>query len=95
MARRKKTAKRPKPKTVLRLPDLEQSKNAVLNSLAGTQFANILRPRDRRVYLLVLLRATIGIQPICCPTVSILPGAEQPRSLHNQCALGRGAAPGI
>ena len=32
---RKKIAKRPKPKTVLRLPDLEQSKNAVLNSLAA------------------------------------------------------------
>jgi hypothetical protein len=35
MARRQKTAKRPRPKTVLRLPDLEQSKNAVLNSLAA------------------------------------------------------------
>jgi site-specific recombinase XerD len=35
MARRQKTAKRPKPKTVLRLPDLEQSKNAVLHSLAA------------------------------------------------------------
>jgi site-specific recombinase XerD len=35
MARRQKTAERPKPKTVLRLPDLEQSKNAVLNSLAA------------------------------------------------------------
>ena len=35
MARRKKTAKLSKPKTVLRLPDLEQSKNAVLNSLAA------------------------------------------------------------
>jgi hypothetical protein len=33
MARRQKNAKRPTPKTVLRLPDLEQSKNAVLNSL--------------------------------------------------------------
>jgi site-specific recombinase XerD len=33
MAHRQKTAKRPKPRTVLRLPDLEQSKNAVLNSL--------------------------------------------------------------
>lgn len=33
MARRQKKAKRSKPKTVLRLPDLEQSKNAVLNSL--------------------------------------------------------------
>jgi len=35
MARRKKTTKRPKPKAILRLPDLEQSKNAVLNSLAA------------------------------------------------------------
>src|ERR1035437_5899806 len=35
MERRQKTAKRRKPKTVLRLPDLEQSKNAVLNSLAA------------------------------------------------------------
>ena len=35
MARRKKTTKRPKPKTILRLPDLEQSKNAVLNSPAA------------------------------------------------------------
>ena len=33
MARRKKTRNSSKPKTVLRLPDLEQSKNAVLNSL--------------------------------------------------------------
>jgi site-specific recombinase XerC len=35
MVRRQKTAKRAKPKTVLRLPDLEQSKSAVLNSLAA------------------------------------------------------------
>jgi integrase len=35
MASRQKTAKRRKPKTVLRIPDLEQSKNAVLNSLAA------------------------------------------------------------
>jgi hypothetical protein len=34
MGRRKKTLKRSKAKTILRLPDLEQSKNAVLNSLA-------------------------------------------------------------
>ncbi len=35
MASRQKTAKRPRPKTVLRLRDLEQSKNAVLNWLAA------------------------------------------------------------
>jgi site-specific recombinase XerD len=35
MTRRHKTAKRLKPKTVLRLPELEQSKNAVLNALGA------------------------------------------------------------
>jgi len=35
MGRRKKTSKHSRDKTVLRLPDLEQSKNAVLNSLAA------------------------------------------------------------
>src|SRR5216110_3501589 len=35
MGHRRKTSKRPKPKTILRLPDLEQSKNAVLHSLAA------------------------------------------------------------
>jgi hypothetical protein len=35
MGRRKKTSKHSRAKTVLRLPDLEQSKNAVLNSLAA------------------------------------------------------------
>jgi hypothetical protein len=35
MGHRKKTSKRSRAKTILRLPDLEQSKNAVLNSLAA------------------------------------------------------------
>ena len=35
MGHRKKTGKRSRTKTILRLPDLEQSKNAVLNSLAA------------------------------------------------------------
>src|ERR1035438_678129 len=35
MARSQKTTKRHKPKTILRFPDLEQSKNAVVNSLAA------------------------------------------------------------
>jgi len=35
MARRQKTTKRHKPKTILRFPDLEHSKNAVVNSLAA------------------------------------------------------------
>ena len=35
MARRQEKTKRHKPKTILRFPDLEQSKNAVVNSLAA------------------------------------------------------------
>src|SRR5450631_4465626 len=35
MGHRKKTSKRSRAKTILRLPDLEQSKNSVLNSLAA------------------------------------------------------------
>jgi hypothetical protein len=35
MGHRKKSIKRSRAKTILRLPDLEQSKNAVLNSLAA------------------------------------------------------------
>ena len=35
MGHRKKTSNRSRAKTILRLPDLEQSKNAVLNSLAA------------------------------------------------------------
>src|SRR5438445_10588725 len=35
MGHRKKSSKRLRAKTILRLPDLEQSKNAVLNSLAA------------------------------------------------------------
>ena len=35
MGHRKKTSKRSRAKTILRLPDLEQSKNAVLHSLAA------------------------------------------------------------
>jgi hypothetical protein len=35
MGHRGKTTKRARAKTILRLPDLEQSKNAVLNSLAA------------------------------------------------------------
>jgi hypothetical protein len=34
MVRRKKASKRSRAKTILRLPDLEQLKNTVLNSLA-------------------------------------------------------------
>jgi hypothetical protein len=50
-----KNKRKRKPKTVLKLPDLEQSKSAVLNSTHLSEFAAILRSRDPRIYRLVLL----------------------------------------
>jgi hypothetical protein len=55
MVRKQKVAKRPKPKTVLRLPDLEQSKNAVLNSLAAASSQESYGHAHRGVHRLVLL----------------------------------------
>jgi hypothetical protein len=45
------------PKTVLKLPDLEQSKSAVLNSLTSASSKTFLRICHPRVYRLVLLGA--------------------------------------
>src|SRR5208283_2141508 len=58
----------------------------------GCEFPGIVSSRNRRVHRLVLLGATISLQPDGGPPVPILPGAEQSRSLHHQCALGRSAA---
>jgi hypothetical protein len=46
MARNAKSKKKRAPKTVLKLPDLAQSKSAVLNS----QFSAFLRSCDSRVH---------------------------------------------
>jgi hypothetical protein len=43
MARPQKTAKRHKPKTILRFPDLEHSKNAGVNSLAAANTTGMAR----------------------------------------------------
>ena len=56
---------------------------------ACCEFTGILWPCDRRIHRLVLLGTTTGLRPDRCAPVSILPGAEQPRSIHYQCALGR------
>jgi hypothetical protein len=94
MERRKQTAKRFKPKTILRLPDLEQSKNAVLNSLAAAssqvsygyaidEFIGWYCSEPRLAFnRTVVLRYRFFL-------------AEQPRSRDNQRALGRCAATGI
>jgi hypothetical protein len=43
MAKSPKTKRKKPPRTVLKLPDLEQSKSAVLSSLGHREFAAILR----------------------------------------------------
>ena len=90
MARKQKTAKRPKPKTVLRLPDLEQSKNAVLNSLAAAssqesyghaieEFIGWYCSEPRLAFnRTVVLRYRFFL-------------AEKPRTRHNQRSVGGGA----
>jgi hypothetical protein len=53
MAKRKMRRKRA-PKSVLQLPDLEQSKSAVLNSLTSPSFSADLRSSDQRIHRVVL-----------------------------------------
>ena len=50
-----KSIKRKSPKTILKLPDLEQSKTAVLNSLAS--------PSSRRSYDYAIRDLSTGIAP--------------------------------
>jgi hypothetical protein len=79
---------------VLRFPDLEQSKNAVLNSLAAASSQESYRHAIDEFIGWYLLGAAFGIEPDRCAPVPVLPGAEQLRSFHHQCSLGRGAVTG-
>jgi hypothetical protein len=90
MARKQKIAKRPKAKTVLRLPDLEQSKKAVLKFTCGAEFPESYG-RDGRVHRLVLLRAPPGIHPNGGSAIPLLSGIGNLRARHHQRPLGRGA----
>jgi hypothetical protein len=92
MARRQKIAKRPKAKTVLRLPNLEQSKNAVLNSLAAASSQESCGHAIDEFIGWYCSGATPGFQPDGRPPIPPLPGAEESCALHNQCPVGRCAA---
>jgi hypothetical protein len=50
------------PKTVLKLPDLEQSKSAVMNRPDVGEFKALLRSCDSRIHRLVVLRASTCLQ---------------------------------
>jgi hypothetical protein len=89
MGCRKETSKRSRAKTVLRLPDLEQSKNAVLNSLAAASSQESYgHAIDEFIgwYCSLRLKAKRGS---CCPALSILSRTEEPGAFDNQRALSR------
>jgi hypothetical protein len=85
MARRKRTT-RAKAKTILPLPDLEQSKNAVLNSLAAAT--------SQESYGYAIDEFTswycsepLGLQLYRCPSLSIPSRTEEPGAFDDQRAL--------
>jgi len=58
---RRNPSKHRRAKTTLRLPDLEQSKNAVLNSLAATSSQESYGHCHRRIHRVVLFRTAFGL----------------------------------
>lgn len=84
MARRKKAGKGSKPKTVLRLPDLEQSKHAVLNSLPAASSQESYGHAIDEFIGWYCSEPRLA-QPDRSAPLSVLPGTEQSRSLHHQC----------
>src|ERR1700747_3301336 len=88
MAHRK-TSKRSKARAMLRLADLEQSKNAVLHSLGAAssqesyghaidEFIGWYCSEPRRAF-----------DRNCHPSLPVLSRTEEPSALNNQCALSR------
>jgi hypothetical protein len=61
MAKSKMKRKRA-PKCVLKLPDLEQSKSAVLKQPDLTEFSADLRPCDQRIHRVVLFGTEVRLQ---------------------------------
>ena len=51
-----------RPKRILRLPDLDHAKVAVLNTFELARLSTLLPVRHRRFHRLVLLRAPTGFQ---------------------------------
>jgi hypothetical protein len=87
MGRRKKTGQHSRAKTILRLPDLERSRNAVLNSLAAGSSQKSYTHAIDEIHRLVLFRAALGLQSQCCPSLSILSRTEEPGTFDNQRTL--------
>ena len=92
---RRNSAKGKRPKTRLGLPDLDHSKNAVLNSLRSPGVEARLPTRDRRIHSVVLFRATAVLQQDCGDTLPHLSRRSSARRGHNQWTARCCAAAGL
>jgi hypothetical protein len=79
----KKRAKANYRRTVVRLPDLDHSKTAVLNSLTSPGSAPRLPTRHRTVHRLVLLGAPPSFQSHRCRSLPHLLGRARSCCQHN------------
>jgi hypothetical protein len=86
MANRK-VSKRPKAKAILRLPDLEQSKNAVLHSLAAASSQESYGHAINEFITWYCSEPRLAFN--CRSPLQVFSRTEEPRSLHYQRALSR------
>jgi hypothetical protein len=80
-------------KSVLRLPDLEHAKAAVLNSLTSLDAQRGYRHAIDEFVDLVLFRASPGFQSDCGPSLPFTPGISSASAGHDQLTPRRGAPP--
>jgi hypothetical protein len=82
MAHRK-TSKRSKARTMLRLADLEQPKNAVLHSLGAASSQESSGHAIDEFIGWYCSEPRLSFQPNCRLSLPVLSRTEKPRALHN------------
>ena len=70
----------------LTIPELEQSKAAVLKPVGLRSLSSQLRIRHRQVHLVVLQRAEVDLQSGRCCSVPVVSGESRPISRYDQPA---------
>jgi hypothetical protein len=88
MAHRK-TSKRSKARAMLRLADLEQSKNAVLHSLGAASSQESYGHAIDEFIGWYCSEPRLAFNRNCHPSLPVLSRTEEPCALHHQCASGR------
>jgi hypothetical protein len=82
------------PKTVLKLPDLGQSKSAVMSSLTSASKA-LRRSCDSQIHRLVLLRASTRLQQDAGHTIPDRPRTAAICSVDDQPEIGGDTPAGV